>query len=437
MKVILLTVGDELLIGQVLNTNAAWLGEQLSLSGAEVVRSTALPDDVDAVTRALAAATAEADLVVVTGGLGPTHDDVTREAVAAHAGVPLVLDATVLEAIRDRFSRRGRSMPERNSVQALVPSGFEVLMNPVGTAPGLWKTWRPEERPGERPGEHPGNRRVMLAVIPGVPHEMQYLTTHEILPRLSREAGLEVIRHQTLLTAGIGESHLQERIGDLSEFLDSRTRLAYLPGPEGVRLRMTVVGDEEAHVVERMDALQSHLWHRIGSYVYGTNGDTIERVVGIEFARLGLRLGVAESCTGGNLLDRITNVPGASAYLIGGVVAYCNEVKKELLGVGAEALESDGAVSEVVARQMAEGVRRLLQTDVGISTTGIAGPAGGTLDKPVGLVWIGYADAEGSTAVSMQFGANRELNKALASTAALNLIRKRLGRPEPTFDRSR
>lgn len=414
MRVILLTVGDELLIGQVVNTNAAWLGEQLSLSGAEVVSSTTLPDNVDIVTAALAHAAAEADLVVVTGGLGPTHDDVTREAVARYAGVSLVLDEAVLGSIRERFHRRGRSMPERNSVQALVPLGFEVMENPVGTAPGLWRTATENDR------------RIMLAVLPGVPHEMRYLTQHQVVPRLKREVGLRVIRHRTLLTAGIGESHLQEQIGDLSPYLNTYSRLAYLPGPEGVRLRMTFIGDENEDVERRLDALQAHLSSRIGTYVYGTDGDTIESIVGRLLSSSHTRMSVAESCTGGNLLDRLTNVPGASAYLIGGVVAYGNEVKTEVLGVSADALEREGAVSEVVARQMAEGVRRLLRTDVGVSTTGIAGPSGGTVDKPVGLVWIGYADASESEAVSLQFGADRELNKQLATTAALNHVRRRL-----------
>ncbi|HEX7069793.1 MAG TPA: competence/damage-inducible protein A [Rhodothermales bacterium] len=414
MKVILLTVGDELLIGQVLNTNAAWLGEQLGLIGAEVIRSTALPDDVDALVAALDAATADADLVVVTGGLGPTHDDVTREALARHAGVELVLNEDVLAAIRERFGRRGRTMPEANAVQALIPDGFEVMTNPVGTAPGMWKS-RLE-----------GGRRVMLAVMPGVPHEMRHLTLNELIPRLRQEAGLRVIRHRTLLTAGIGESHLQERIGDLSAFLTDRSRLAYLPGPEGVRLRITVVGDDEAGVTENLTRFERHLMSRIGSFVYGRDGETIESVAGRLLASEGLRLAVAESCTGGSLLDRITNVPGASGYLIGGVVAYCNEVKKNVLGVSAEALEQEGAVSETVARQMAEGVRRVMATDIGLSTTGIAGPGGGTPEKPVGLVWIGYADADGSEAVVMQFGSDRELNKQLAATAALNLVRKRL-----------
>jgi nicotinamide-nucleotide amidase len=305
-------------------------------------------------------------------------------------------------------------MPDANAVQALVPGGFEVMTNPVGTAPGMWRSWL-----------H-GDRRVMLAVMPGVPHEMRYLTVNELIPRLRREAGLRVIRHRTLSTAGIGESHLQERIGDLSGYLTDRSRLAYLPGPEGVRLRISIVGESEEEVDARLHAFENHLVARIGSFVYGRDGETIESVTGRLLAAEGLRLGVAESCTGGSLLDRITNVPGASAYLIGGVVAYCNEVKKGVLGVSAEALEQEGAVSETVARQMAEGVRRVMATDIGLSTTGIAGPSGGTPEKPVGLVWIGYADAEASEAVAMQFGSDRELNKQLAATAALNLVRKRV-----------
>lgn len=412
MKTILITVGDELLIGQVVNTNAAWLGEQMNLAGAEVVAGVTLPDDVDSLTEALGRATEQADLVVVTGGLGPTHDDVTRDALARYVGVPLQLDENVLQAIRSRFESRGSTMPERNSVQALVPAGFEVLANPVGTAPGLWyESIR-------------GSRTVILAVLPGVPHEMRYLANHELVPRLRRVAGLRTIRHRTLLTAGIGESLLQERIGDLSGFLSGDTRLAYLPNPGGVRLRITAVGHAEAETVERLEAFERHLRMRIGRFVYGTDSDTIEQVVGRLLADRGHRIAVAESCTGGNLLHRLTNVPGASTYLVGGVVAYDNAVKRSLLGVDPVALEEEGAVSEAVACQMAQGIRRVLGADIGISTTGIAGPAGGTPEKPVGTVWIGYADHARVEAVRLQFGDDRELNKERASTAAMDFIRR-------------
>lgn len=414
MKAVLLTVGDELLIGQVVNTNASWLGEQLSLVGVEVIRSVTLADDATVVHNALRHAAQDVDLVIVTGGLGPTHDDVTREAIAAHAGVELVLDPTVLAAMQERFNRRGRTMPERNRVQALVPQGFEVLPNPQGTAPGLWRSVVED------------GRRSILAVVPGVPHEMRYLTEHEILPRLMHEVGRRVIQHRTLLTVGIGESHLQELIGDISNFLTSETRMAYLPGHGGVRLRLTVIGTEAKDVEATLRRFEEHVRGRVGEYIFGSDGDTIEAVVGRMLAERKMRLGIAESCTGGNLLHRVTNIPGASGYLTGGIVAYCNQVKTDILGVSPATLESDGAVSEAVARQMAVGVRRVLGTDVGLSVTGIAGPTGGTPDKPVGLVWFGYADASGDEATGMQFSNERELNKELASTAALDLVRRRL-----------
>ena len=419
MKAALLTVGDELLIGQVVNTNASWLGEQLSLAGVEVIRSVTLPDDEAALGAALCQATEEVDLVIVTGGLGPTHDDVTREAVAAHAGVELQLDQTVLDSIRYRFARRGREMPERNTLQALVPQGFEVLPNPVGTAPGLWRS------------RFESGRRSILAVLPGVPHEMRYLTQHEILPRIVGEAGPRVIRHRTLLTAGIGESHLQELIGDVSGFLTSETRLAYLPGPGGVRLRLSVIGDDVDSVERALSRFEAHLRERIDRFIYGTNGDSMEAVVGRMLMERHMRLAVAESCTGGTLLHRVTNVAGASNYLVGGVVAYGNQVKTEILGVSAELLAREGAVSEAVARQMAIGVRRLLRADIGVSATGIAGPSGGTSEKPVGTVWMACADECGEDAMLMQFSYDRELNKELASTAALDMVRKRLSEPGP------
>ena len=414
MKATLLTIGDELLIGQVVNTNAAWLGEQLSLLGVELARVVTLGDDEAAMREALEQACTASDLVLLTGGLGPTHDDVTREVLAGYFKAPLQLDPSILEKLRDRFRRRQRVMPESNRRMALVPEGFEVLSNSVGAAPGLWRvdTTHGEER--------------IVVVLPGVPREMKALFEEEVVPRLHRHKKLKVIAHRTLLTAGIGESNLQEQIGDLSDYLGQTLRLAYLPGPGGCRLRLTATGDDRATVEAAIDGLEAHLRERIGSYLYGQDDDSLEVVLGRILAERGLKVAVAESCTGGLVLHRLTNISGSSAYLVGGVVAYANEVKINGLGVEAEALEQHGAVSEVVARQMAQGVRARLHADVGLSTTGVAGPSGGTPDKPVGTVWIGYADDQGETAVLKHFVTNRQMNKALASTAVLDLARRQL-----------
>ncbi len=410
MKATLLTIGDELLIGQVVNTNAAWLGEQLSLLGVDLARVVTLGDEAAAIDAELDRACAASDLVLLTGGLGPTHDDLTVEAVAACFEAPLRLDPTVLDRLVERYRQRGRAMPEAVRKLALVPEGFEVLDNPVGAAPGLW---------------HAGGGCIVV-VLPGVPAEMQALFAAEVAPRLRRQNGLRVIAHRTLLTAGVGESNLQERIGDLSEHLEPGLRLAYLPGAGAVRLRLTATGQESAAVEARLDRLEAHLRRRIGAYVYGRDSDSLEAVLGRLLAERGLRVAVAESCTGGLVLHRLTNVPGSSAYVVGGVVAYSNEVKQQRLGVAARALEQEGAVSEAVARQMARGVRRSLGADLGLATTGIAGPTGGTPEKPVGTVWIACADAGGEAARLLHFGQDREQNKERSATAVLELARRRL-----------
>lgn len=418
MKVFLLTIGDELLIGQTVNTNAAWVGEQLSLLGAEVVGSTTVGDEARAIRQALEHGFAEADLVVTTGGLGPTHDDITRQVVADVVGVPLEVDAALMGRIEDYYEGSGRAVPDAVRSLAEVPRGFEVLANPAGTAPGLWHR---DEASGRT-----------LVVLPGVPQEMKGLMHEHVLPRLQRRDDLQTTTHRTILTTGVTESSLQERIQDVVQRLGEEVWLAYLPSTSGVRLRITARGETRAAAEEKLDATEQALRERIDRYIFGTGKETLEGVVARLFTERGLTVAAAESCTGGYLMHRLTYEGGASAFVRGGVVAYCNTVKEELLGVDVAMLADDGAVSEAVARQMAEGVRGRLDADVGVSTTGIAGPTGGTPDKPVGLVWIGYADALGSHAFSFRFTHDRQLNKELASTAALETLRRRLLDPEAT-----
>ena len=414
MKAVILTVGDELLIGQVLNSNAAWLGEQLNLAGIDVDRAVTVGDDQPTIEREVTTAMATDDLVIITGGLGPTHDDLTREALAATFRAELVFRPEIYEAIRRRFAARGRHMPESNRSQAMVPAGFTVLPNPAGTAPGLWHA------------ALINGKETLLAVLPGVPHEMKILYQKEVLPRLLERKDLRVIEHRTLLTAAIGESHLQEKIGDLSDYLSPQLRLAYLPSTSGVRLRMTAVGQTREEVKALLERFEKRLRDHIESYIYGTGAASLPEVVGKMLDERGLTIAVAESCTGGLVANEITNVSGSSAYMLGGVVAYSNAVKREILGVDEGVLETEGAVSEIVARQLAEGVRRKLGADIGISTTGIAGPTGGTPEKPVGTVWIGYADEEGTDAVLLHLVTERILNKELTSTYILNYVRRRL-----------
>lgn len=400
----ILAIGDELLIGQVVNGNAAWLGERLTLAGIDVSRHVALGDDPDLIAAELETAFGLADLVIVTGGLGATHDDLTRSAVAQHFGVELVEDPKVRRQIEQRFTARGRSMPPQNQLQALVPEGFEVLVNHWGTAPGLWHTF-----------ERDGLDKV-LVLMPGVPREMRNLTDAHVMPRLAKQRGLRTIRHRTLMTAGIGETHLSQQLGDLSRWLTDGLRLAFLPSTRGVRLRITALGDDANG---RLDPFEAFIRKRARKYIYGADEESLEGVLGEQLALRGLTIATAESCTGGHLADRITNAPGSSRYFNGGMVAYGNYIKRDLLGVPESSLGNAGAVSAEVAAAMAVGARRQLSSDIALSTTGIAGPGGGSDDKPVGLVYVGYADAQRSFARRFLFTDDRRTNKDLSATYAL------------------
>jgi len=411
MRAVLLTIGDEILIGQIDNTNAAWLGEQLSLSGIDLARIVTVGDDAEELLGELDRSLRDSDLVILTGGLGPTHDDITRDVLAEHFDVQLLFDSDVYEDIRRRFEGRGRRMPESNRTQAMVPEGFQVLPNSAGTAPGLWRAFTFD-----------GKERI-VAVLPGVPHEMKSLFRDEVRPRLLARKDLRVIKHHTLRTAGIGESSLQELIGDLSKLLSPALRLAYLPNSSGVRLRLSAFGQSVPEVDVLLAGLEEKLRGCIDPYIYGTGEETLEEVVGRSLLAQAMTIAVAESCTGGHVSHQITNVPGSSKYMAGGIVAYSNRLKTELLGVDSDILENEGAVSEAVARLMAEGVRTRLNASIGVSTTGIAGPSGGTPEKPVGSVWIAIADERGTEAVFLNLVEERILNKELTTTALLNLVR--------------
>ena len=408
----LLTVGDEILLGQIVNTNAAWLGERLAEAGVDLRRSETVGDETAAIAGAIGRAFDEgAAVVVVTGGLGPTHDDVTRAAVAEAFGVGLAFREDLFERIRGLYESRGRTMPPIGRLMAEVPEGFEPLENPKGSAPGLW---------GERLVD---GRRQSVAVLPGVPHEMRAIAEASVLPRLVRlQDG--VVLSRTLLTVGRGESDLSADIEDLFGALPDDLTLAYLPGLGQVRLRLTARGPDREAARAHLDQATEAVRDRLGKLVYGEGATTLEAVVGGMLRERGLTLAVAESCTGGAIAAAVTSVPGASAVFCGGVVAYSNAAKEDLLGVPERALVADGAVSERVALAMAAGARRRFSADVGLATTGIAGPTGGTPDKPVGTVWLAYDDGDTQRAVRLQFTRDRAVNVALSTTAALDLVRR-------------
>ena len=415
MNAHLLTIGDELLIGQTTNTNAAWLGERLSRLGLEVERTVTVGDDPDRMREELDRSARRADLIVITGGLGPTHDDVTRDVVADYFEAPLQTDEAILDRIRHYYERRGRQMPASGPTLAQVPHGFETLENPVGAAVGLWHEATVE-----------GQSRL-VAILPGIPEEMKGIFSEAVQPRLEARDDVRGVHHRTLVTSGIGESALQERLGDLVDTLPDDLRLAYLPSTDGVRLRLTTLNEKPDGAEDQLDELEASIRERAGEHVIGTGDVMLEEVLGDRLRATGKTIGSAESATGGLIGHRLTGVSGSSDYYDGSVVSYANRVKRDILGVEAETLDEFGAVSEPVAVQMAEGVRQVLGVDIGIATTGIAGPTGGTEEKPVGTVWLGYADAHRTRAVKRHFVEDRTLNKQLFATAALDLARRELG----------
>jgi nicotinamide-nucleotide amidase len=409
VKLEVVTIGTELLLGQTVDTNAAELGRALSAAGVEVVRHLSVSDRPDAIRAAVAEALERTGFVITTGGLGPTRDDMTKREVAAIFGKALILDDAVLRSLEERFRRLGRSMPAVNRTQAEVPEGATVLPNPRGTAPGLWV----EDRGGGR----------VVIMLPGVPSEMRGLLAEEVLPRLAARSSGVVVRSRTVRTTGVAESALAERVGPIEDDLAPLT-LAYLPSTEGVDLRVTAWGLREDEADRLLTAAARQLRERAGEHCYGEDGTDLAAALLDQLRARNARLVVAESCTGGLLSSRITAVPGASNVFIGGVVAYDNVVKSGTLDVPPELLERHGAVSEQVVRAMAEGVQRQFAVDAALAITGIAGPTGGTAEKPVGTVWLAARLGTESRALKRIFPGDRGEIRARAAQAALDLLRR-------------
>ena len=416
MKLEILTIGTELLLGYTVDTNAAELGRAVAAAGGEITRRTTVADRPEAIRAGLAEALDRAGFVITTGGLGPTRDDMTKTVVADLLGKRLVLDEQLLAGLEARFKRLGRPMPAVNRTQAEVPEGATVLPNPRGTAPGLWV-------------EDARGRVVVL--LPGVPREMRGLLVEEVLPRLvARHAGEPpVVLSRTVRTTGIAESALAERVGPIEPEIAPLT-LAYLPSVEGVDLRVTAWGLGARDAEARLAAVVERLRAAVGEHRYGEDAADLAAVV-LDALRSGRhRLGVAESCTGGMLAERVTNIPGASATFIGGVVAYADVVKTAALKVPIETLEAHGAVSEQTVCAMAEGAQRLFSADCTMAVTGIAGPDGGTPDKPVGTVWLAARVHTATRAVKRVFPGDRDEIRRRAAQAALDLLRRVLTESE-------
>lgn len=416
MKLDVVTIGTELVLGLTVDTNATELGRALAAAGVEVVRHTTVPDRPDAIRAAVAEALERTGAVLTTGGLGPTRDDMTKTIVADLFGKRLVLDAGVLRGIEARFKKHGRwPMPDANRGQAQIPEGATVLPNPRGSAPGLWL-------------EDAGGRVAIL--LPGVPREMRGLLVEEVLPRLvkrqtARSGRGRVVLSRVLRTTGVPESALAERIGAVEEDIAPLT-LAYLPSESGVDLRLTAWALEQPEAEQRLSEAASLLRGKLEEHCYG-EGETDLAAAVLELLRARHHhVAVAESCTGGLVGARITRVPGASDAFLGGVVAYADDVKRATLGVPAEILEQHGAVSEPAVRAMAEGAQRLFGAPCAIAVTGIAGPAGGTPEKPVGTVWLAARVAGDVRTVKRVFPGDRDEIRERAAQAALDLLRRML-----------
>jgi len=407
MKAEIITIGDEILIGQIVDTNSAWIAEQFNLHGVEIHQITSVHDDKEHIKNAIQEAEKNVDLVLLTGGLGPTKDDITKNVLAEYFNTKLVLHEPTLEHIRERFKRRNIDLNKLNREQALVPETCTVLPNKAGTAPGLWFD----------------KNDTIVVSIPGVPFEMQYLVENEILPRLKKNGKTKAIYHRTVQTQGLPESMLAEKIEQWESALPQNIKLAYLPNPMSVRLRLSAMGSDVNQLKEQVEQEIESLKKIIPDHIFGYDRETLAEIIGENLKKSGRSLSIAESCTGGFISHLITSVPGSSEYFNGSVIAYSNAIKSNVLNVSQSSLMEHGAVSEQVARDMVQGVKNVFNTDYAVATTGIAGPDGGTAEKPVGTIWIAISGKNETIAKKYVFGDNRERNIIRSSQTALQMLR--------------
>lgn len=407
MKATIITIGDEILIGQIVDTNSASISRKLNAAGITIASKLSIGDTAEAITEAVERAMAECDITIITGGLGPTKDDITKHTLARIFNSELVYNDTEGEHVRRLLERRGIPFTELNRGQAMLPACCTVLHNAHGTAPGMWF---------DTP------RGSVVVSLPGVPFEMEHLMDDEVVPRLKARYSLKNIVHRTLITRGIPESILAERIAAWEDALPAHLHLAYLPAPNIVRLRLSAYDVEgeatESEITAQFDALRAI----IGDNIVGYEGSTIEQQVHNILIARGESLAVAESCTGGTIAAKFTAMAGASAYFLAGMVTYSNEAKHDILGVSTESLAQYGAVSEQVAREMAEGARRVAHADYAIATTGIAGPTGGSEAKPIGTVWMALATPTKTIAVMRNSGTDRSQIISRASAYAIEML---------------
>jgi nicotinamide-nucleotide amidase len=409
MNAEIITIGDEILIGQIVDTNSAWIADQFNLNGIEIHQITSVHDEHDHIVESLQNAAKKVDLVVITGGLGPTKDDITKNTLCEFFNTKLVFHEPTFEHIKERFTNRNIDINKLNRDQALVPGNCTVLFNKAGTAPGMWFE----------------KNDTIFVSLPGVPFEMKYLIEHEILPRLLLESGkTKAIYHKTVLTQGVPESMLADKIEAWENALPKNIKLAYLPNPMSVRLRLSSMGNDLSSLRNDVETEIVKLQNIIPESIFGFDTETMAEVIGRRLKLAGKTVAVAESCTGGYISHLITSVAGSSEFFMGAVTAYSNQVKENILGVDDKIISKYGAVSEQVAEQMALGAKQVLKSDYAIATTGIAGPTGGTEDKPVGTVWITVAGKNKVFSKKFVFGNNRQRNIIRSSQTALQILRR-------------
>lgn len=408
IKAEVLTIGDEILFGQITDTNTQWIGTELTNIGIRPVRKTSVGDNAEEILAVLGEAVARVDVLIITGGLGPTKDDITKHALCEFFGTELEINESALALITDFFTRRGRAMTELNRQQAALPQNCFYLQNDWGTAPGMWF---------EQAG------KVVIS-LPGVPFEMKSLMTQRVLPRLLAFFKPPLIKHKIIRTIGIGESTLAETIEVWEDSLPPHIKLAYLPHFGQVRLRLTATGDDDEQLASELAYETERVMPLVEKWVYGYDNDELETITGKLLMAEHATVSTAESCTGGFVAHKITSIPGSSRYFTGSVVAYDNDVKMNTLGVSMDDLLEHGAVSEQAVKAMAEGVRRLMHTTYGIATSGVAGPDGGSPEKPVGTIWIACASPTETTARHLTLTKHRSVNIELTATYVLDLLRK-------------
>ena len=410
MKASIITIGDELLIGQTIDTNSAWMGAELSKAGFDVYRITSIHDRREDILNALNEAAGKTDVVLITGGLGPTSDDITKQTLCEFFNTHLIINNEVLTMIEEMMARRNFPMNEKNRQQAEVPESCRVLKNSAGTAPGMWFE----------------KDSTIFISMPGVPHEMKHIMTEIVLPDLKERFTSQTIIHKNIMTYGTFESKLAEILTDFESKLPENIRLAYLPASGIIKLRLTATGSEFKTLSANIAEQVSKLYKIIPEFIYGEDEESLEMAIGKLLSSLNKTVSTAESCTGGEIAHLLTSVAGSSAYYKGSIIAYDNVVKTQLLGVQDYIITKYGAVSENTVREMAVGARNTLKTDFAVATSGIAGPDGGTEEKPVGTIWIAVDSERGTVCEKKVFGNDRLTNIKRFSMASLNLLRKQI-----------